>query len=67
MAMIDTHAHLTMREYDADRAEVIQRAQDAGVKYIINAGYDLASSAAGIELAEKYDCCYAAVGVHPDQ
>ena len=63
--LIDSHAHLTMREFDSDRAEVIQRAQDAGVKYIINAGFDLASSAAGVELAEKYDCCYAAVGVHP--
>jgi len=54
-----------MPEFDADRAEVIKRALDAGVKYIVNAGYDLASSGAGIELAEKYDCCYATVGIHP--
>jgi Tat protein secretion system quality control protein TatD with DNase activity len=35
--LIDSHAHLTMREFDGDRAGVIKRAQDAGVKYIINA------------------------------
>ncbi|MRR09551.1 hydrolase TatD, partial [bacterium] len=40
--LIDSHAHLTMREFDADRAEVIARARDSGVKYIINAGFDLA-------------------------
>jgi TatD DNase family protein len=65
MTLIDTHAHLTMREFDSDRAEVIKRAQDAGVKYIINSGYDLPSSIAGVELAEKHDCCYATVGIHP--
>lgn len=63
--LIDTHAHLTMREFDADRADVIRRAQDAGVRHIINSGYDLSSSSAGVELAEKYDCCYATVGIHP--
>ncbi|MDI6740754.1 MAG: YchF/TatD family DNA exonuclease [Candidatus Edwardsbacteria bacterium] len=63
--LIDTHAHLTMKDFASDRAEVIARALDAGVKFIINAGYDLPSSAAGVELTEKYDCCYAAVGVHP--
>ncbi len=63
--LIDSHVHLTMREFDADRAEVIARAQNAGVKYIVNAGFDLASSEAGIELAERHDCCYATVGIHP--
>lgn len=63
--IIDSHAHLTMREFDADRPEVIARARDAGVKYVINAGFDLASSEAGVALAEQYDCCYATVGIHP--
>ncbi len=63
--IIDTHAHLTKSDYRNDRDQVIKRAQDAGVEYIINVGYDLATSAASVELAEKYDCCYAAVGIHP--
>ncbi len=63
--IIDTHAHLTKSDYNSDRDQVIKRAQDAGVEYIINVGYDLKTSAASVELAEQYDCCYAAVGVHP--
>jgi len=63
--IIDTHAHLTKSDFKNDRNQVIQRAQQAGVEYIINVGYDLNTSAASVELAEKYDCCYAAVGVHP--
>jgi len=33
--MIDTHAHLTDADFDADRAEVIERAKEAGVEKII--------------------------------
>ena len=35
---IDTHAHLDDPKYDSDRAEVIKRAVEAGVKAIINVG-----------------------------
>jgi TatD DNase family protein len=63
--IIDTHAHLTKSDFKQDRAQIIKRAHDAGVEYIINVGYDLKTSIASVELADKYDCCYAAVGVHP--
>lgn len=63
--IIDTHAHLNNKDFSRDLSQVIDRARQAGVEYIINIGYDLRSSAAAVELAEKHDCCYAAVGVHP--
>lgn len=63
--MIDTHAHLDMSHFDADREEVISRAFRAGVTTIINVGLDLDSSRESIGLAEKYDGIFAAVGVHP--
>ncbi|MDQ7798886.1 MAG: YchF/TatD family DNA exonuclease [Candidatus Edwardsbacteria bacterium] len=63
--IIDTHAHLTKSDYKNDQEQVIKRAQDVGVEYIINVGYDLKTSINSVELAEKYDCCYATVGVHP--
>jgi TatD DNase family protein len=44
---------------------VIARANDAGVGRIIVCGYDLPSSGAAVELAERYDCVFATVGVHP--
>lgn len=63
--LIETHAHLTDPRFKSDLDEVIGRARQAGVEYIVNVGYDLSTSRAAVELASKYDCCYAAVGVHP--
>ncbi|KAF0133045.1 MAG: TatD DNase family protein [Candidatus Saganbacteria bacterium] len=61
---IDTHAHLTMPEYD-DLAEVISRAKQSGIENIINASFDIESSKKSVQLAEKNDFIYAAVGIHP--
>jgi len=63
--LIDTHAHLQISHFDNDRAEVIQRAFDAGVEKIIVVSTDAASSRLSIELAEKFSGLYAAVGIHP--
>ncbi len=65
--LIDTHAHLDFSEFDADRQEVIARAQEAGVEIIVNAGAGLEASQAGVALAETYSQVYAAVGVHPHE
>ncbi len=62
---IDTHAHLQLSHFDADRAEVIQRAFDAGVEKIIVVSTDVASSRQSLELAEKFSGIYVAVGIHP--
>jgi len=62
---IDTHAHLFLPNFNGEVDQVVQRAKTAGVDYIIVPGIDLASSAQAIDLAEKYDFIYAAVGVHP--
>ena len=63
--IIDTHAHLDMDQYDADRDDVIQRARDNGVDYILNIGCDVESSARSLELAERFDFIYATAGIHP--
>jgi len=62
---IDTHAHLFYPNFNGEVDEVIERAKNAGIDYMIVPGTDLASSAKAIELADKYDMIYAAVGVHP--
>ena len=63
--MIDSHAHLHDSSFDTDRAEVIKRAEDSGVRLIIDVGCDLPTSRAAVELADRYDFIYATVGVHP--
>ena len=63
--LIDAHSHLQLKEYDADRADVIARMQVAGVKTIA-VGVDDATSKSALALAEKYpDCLWATVGTHP--
>lgn len=64
--LIDTHAHLQLEQFDADREAVIRRAQEAGVAKIIVVSTDLASSRQSLALAEKHPGLFAAVGFHPN-
>lgn len=66
---IDSHAHLEGHRYDADRAEVIARAREAGVETIvaIGNGDGPVNFDCGILLAEKYEFIYATVGIHPHE
>lgn len=64
--LIDTHCHLDWNKFDADREQVIRRAIEAGVTRMITIGTDVESSRRAIELAEKFEAVYAAVGVHPN-
>ncbi|MBU3959092.1 MAG: TatD family hydrolase [Candidatus Omnitrophica bacterium] len=65
--LIDTHCHLDFPEFDVDREEVIQRARDNGISYIINIGSSLQGSRRSLELSAKYDFIYAACGIHPHE
>jgi TatD DNase family protein len=65
--LIDTHAHLEMREFSDDRDDVIQRAREAGVEHIVTIGTTVESSRDAVMLADKYDFIYAAVGIHPHE
>lgn len=63
--LIDSHAHLEMKEFDRDRDEVISNAKVAGVDYIISVGTNLELSRKAVRLASNYNNIYAAIGVHP--
>lgn len=63
--LIDTHCHLDFPEFDKDREEVIRRAKNQGIDYIINIGSTLEGSKKSLELAAKYDFIYATAGIHP--
>lgn len=68
MTFIDSHCHIDGPEYDADRAEVIARAHAAGVTTMLVVGTGDPHSGAidrAVDLAEKHENIYAAVGVHP--
>jgi len=63
--LIDTHCHLDFPEFNQDRDEVIQRAKNGGIDYIINIGSSLLGSQKSYDLAQKYDFIYATCGIHP--
>ena len=67
MSVIDSHCHLDDERFVDDQQAVIERALAAGVEQILTIGtgdgppdYDCA-----IRVAEKYECVWATVGVHP--
>ncbi len=63
----ESHAHYDDEKYDLDRFELIGKMHENGVDYIINAGSDLKSSLAGINISSAFPFFYAAVGVHPHE
>lgn len=63
----DTHAHLDYPDYAPDLAEVVARAQSAGISKIISIGTSLESSGRAVQLAEKFPNVFAAVGWHPTE
>lgn len=62
----DTHAHYDSGAFNADRFEILDSMPEGNVGLIVDPGCDLISSKAAIELAERYDFVYAAVGWHPE-
>lgn len=64
-AITDTHVHLNLESYDDDRHEVIARAEAAGVRLMVNVGFDLKTSRESVALAEAHESIYASVGLHP--
>lgn len=65
LELFDTHAHLDVREFDADRDAVLARARAAGVRRILTVGTDPESSRAAIALAGREPDVWATVGIHP--
>ena len=64
--MIDTHSHIYSDDFDADRAEVIRRAQEIGVKHIILPNCDSGTLPQMLALEAAYPgYCHAAIGLHP--
>ncbi len=63
--MIDTHCHLGSADYDADRAEVLARAWEAGVKHIVVIGESAEAASKALRLAGTDPRLSATAGVHP--
>jgi len=63
--LIDTHCHLDDERYNEDIEEVLDNAKQQGVEKFIIPGADPDSLQRAVELSERHESIYFAVGVHP--
>ena len=66
----DTHCHLDGEEFDADRLEVMQRAQEAGVQRIFLPAIDLTTSKRILDLCQSLNSAislHPMIGLHPEE
>ena len=67
MRVIDSHCHLEVKDFGAEREEVIARARTAGLCHfvVVGAGGGLDSVDNAVALAEAHPDMSAAIGIHP--
>ena len=65
--LFDTHAHLGFKQLKKNIADVIERAEKAGVTRIVSigAGDDIEGNDMALEVARAHENVWATVGVHP--
>lgn len=63
--IFDTHAHYDDDAFDEDREELLAELPKQGITKVVNVGASLSSCKTTIELMDKYDYFYGALGVHP--
>ncbi|MBI5706537.1 MAG: TatD family hydrolase [Armatimonadetes bacterium] len=66
MEIFDTHCHLNLPEAFSDPKAAIEEAREAGVTRFVVVGIDGPSSVRAVELAERFEGVYSAVGWHPN-
>jgi TatD DNase family protein len=62
---IDTHAHIYAKEFDHDRQDMLQRAEQGEVKQILMPNVDHTSIDSMLELESRWPNCFAMMGLHP--
>jgi len=64
--LIDTHTHLYLKQFDDDRKEVIERAEEAGIKKFFLPNIDSQSIDSMLQMEIDYpNKCFAMMGLHP--
>ncbi len=63
--LFDTHVHLNDEQFNEDLQEVIERAKEAGISYMVVVGFNRPTIERAISLVKEYDFLYASIGWHP--
>jgi TatD DNase family protein len=65
MQYIDTHAHIYLPEFDAERDRVVQQAMEKGVQRILMPAIDAATHPLMLATEDQWPGCTAMMGLHP--
>lgn len=66
MQLTDTHTHLFLSEFDADRAEMMQRAIDKGVTKCFLPNIEVSTISLLLKTCDEFpDACFPMMGLHP--
>jgi len=65
MELFDTHCHLDVAAFDADRTQVLQRAREQGIQHILVPAIDAGHWDDLLALCEREAGLYPALGLHP--
>lgn len=63
--IFDTHAHYDDEAFDEDREALLASLPGEGIARLVNVSSTLASCERTIELTDRYDYIYGAIGIHP--
>lgn len=65
MQLIDTHAHVYLPEFDADREDIISAANETGISRILMPAIDSHTHEAMLAMEAEFEECTAMMGLHP--
>lgn len=65
--IFETHAHYDDEAFTEDRDRLLKTLPESGIGRVVNVGASPASCLTTIELMEKYDFVYGALGIHPSE
>lgn len=63
--LVDSHCHLDFPDFDADRKQLVARANAAGVGLMVSICTQVVHRARVLAIAERFSCVYASIGTHP--
>jgi len=65
MELVDTHCHLDIEVFDADRGQVLERARECGVRRLLVPAVDAKHWDGLLQLCDSDKYLYPALGLHP--
>lgn len=65
--IVDTHIHLQDEAFKSDLEEVIKRASEASVKFLITNATSFTDLDSTLEISSRYSNVYVALGIHPSE